>query len=553
MKLTRLLPFLLLASANALAQNTTPQWRITQPAWTNSHEEQFGNFVAQLGEAVERRECAKVDTCLQSTANKYYGTDPSGLKYFADCADLPYYLRAYFAWKNELPFSIVSEVKPNVAPGDDIKSVRDVRYSPLGNYVTKRFDVVTKSGIFKNTYADAREILNETVPQLTFSGTFRMMGHEDTGLFADFYPARISREGIRPGTVIYDPNGHVAIVYKVTDDGRIFYIDSHPDNSLTMGMFTPKFSRSNPYQGAGFKNFRPLYLAGAKVDSSGHHTGGQVLSYPNSQLIDFSTEQYYGTERDPGGVWNKGKFVVQGQQVGFYDYVRLSLTQGELHIDPLKDMAQIVDDICVSLKDRVAAVEAARTSGVYLKPHPERLPVNIFGTEGEWEAYATPSRDARLKVAFMDLLSQTKANIERYKRGESSIRYNGVNLAEDLFKVYAQKAQACQFSYTTTNNLTVKMNLEAARQRLFAMSFDPYHCIEHRWGARIAQELAACTDDSNKRLWYENQKWMRYQYERKYDARMDYSVYELTGPLPGGVGIATPPDIDIVGYLKSQR
>lgn len=94
------------------------------------------------------------------------------------------------------------------------------------------------------------------------------------------------------------------------------------------------------------------------------------------------------------------------------------------------------------------------------------------------------------------------------------------------------------------------MNLEAARQRLFNMSFDPYHCVEKRWGARLPEELLGCTDDSNKNAWYEAQRWLRYQSERRYDARMDYSLSDLTGPKPGA-GIDAPPDIDVVGYLKS--
>ena len=46
--------------------------------------------------------------------------------------------------------------------------------------------------------------------------------------YSDFYSPAINRENIIPGTIIYDPNGHVALVYKVTDDGNIFF-DPHPD------------------------------------------------------------------------------------------------------------------------------------------------------------------------------------------------------------------------------------------------------------------------------------------------------------------------------------
>lgn len=547
---TLTLSLVIFAVATTHAQTKSIPWNITQPAWTDFHERQFGDFVAKIGDAVEKRQCGKVSTCLLSSANSYFGSDPVGLNYYADCADLPYYLRAYFAWKNGLPFSVISEVKPYV-PDSKTKKIKDVRYSPYGNFVTKRYDVLIKDRLLKKVYPDALEILNSIVPDVTSSAFYRMTGQLEQELYSDFYPARLDRKGIRPGTVIYDPNGHVAIVYKITDDGRIFYIDAHPDNSLTMGMFTPKFVRSHPYQGAGFKNFRPLSVVGAKVDNTGNYIGGKIVAASNYQVPSYSLEQFYGTHPDPAGSWSQGKFFINNQQVDFYDYVRMNLMQGEVHIDPLNDMAQLVDDLCVSLKDRVIAVAAAITSGVQAKPHPDRLPPNIYGAEGEWENFATPSRDARLKTAFMDLLTQTKANIERYKKRDPSIKYNGGNLAKDLFAVYAEKAQACQFSYTTSNNLTVKMNLEAARQRLFNMSFDPYHCIELRWGARIDQELAACSDDQIKRSWYEAEKWLRYQSERKYDARMDYSLPELTGPLPGA-GIATPPDVDIVGYLKSQ-
>lgn len=552
MKFLGSLTLVVLASLGAQAQSNATQWRITQPAWTDLHERQFGEFVARIGDAVEKRQCWKVDNCLKSAANPYINSDPKGLSYYSDCADLPYYLRGYFAWKNGLPYSVVSKVTANVGPGEDPKTVKDLRYTSLGNSIAQRYDVLSKDGVFKNSYPNAIDVLNNIVPGLTFSASMRMMGNEEGALFSDFYPTKIDRNGVRPGTVIYDPAGHVAVVYKVADDGRVFYIDAHPDNSLTSGMFTSKFVRSRPVQGAGFKNFRPLTLVNAKLDSSGAYVGGRIVGTPNAQLPLFSTEQFYGTQPDPAGSWSKGKFIINGQTVDFYEYVRMSLTQGEQHIDPLQDMAQLTADICVSLKDRVASVEASRTSGVYLKAHPATLPLNIYGSEGEWENYATPSRDARLKVAFADLLAQTKSNVERYKKRDPVIKYNGGNLAADLFNVYAQQAQACQFSYTTTNGQTVKMNLEAARQRLFAMSFDPYHCIERRWGARMDQELASCTDDANKTAWYNAEKWLRYQTERRYDARMDYSLDQLTGPL-NGVGVEAPPDVDIVGYLKSQK
>ncbi|QDK46038.1 hypothetical protein DOM22_13170 [Bdellovibrio sp. ZAP7] len=551
MKSTLALFLLVLGStATTSVQAGARDWRITQPAWTEEHEYQFGQFVTKLGNAVENRRCATVTECLNSPANMFYGTDPGGLKFFADCADLPYYLRAYFAWKSGLPFSQATGFTANPAGPEDFN--KDIRYSTNGNSVKYRKDVLTKKNALRRpVYPDAVSFLNSDLINTVSTAAYRMIGDVQGATYSDFYPARLDRVGIRPGTVIYDPNGHVAIVYRVTEAGRVLYIDAHPDNTLTMGLYTSKFMRSIPGQGAGFKNFRPLQLVGADMDN-GTYIGGRIEAADNRNLAAYGTEQYYGNAPDPGGDWKKGQFVFKGQVTNYFEYVQLKLTNGEPVIDPLLDMKFEVIDICSSLKDRVAAVEMARREGIPLKQHPDRLPVNIFGATGEWESYATPSRDARLKTSFVDILNQAQKAMKKYRAGDRTLRYNGGNLAKDLFAVYAQEATMCKFSYTTSNGQTLLMNLEAARQRLFNMSFDPYHCPEMRWGARKPQELQSCTDDQNKRAWFDAERWLRNQTDRRYDVRMDYTVDQLgSGPKPG-VGAQTAPDIDIVTYLKSQ-
>ena len=97
MRPSMLFLIILWASAGAFASSPTNPWNITQTSWEPRHEDAFGSFVARIGEAVEKRECGKVNTCLMSSANPYFGSDPQGLIYYADCADLPYFLRGYFA------------------------------------------------------------------------------------------------------------------------------------------------------------------------------------------------------------------------------------------------------------------------------------------------------------------------------------------------------------------------------------------------------------------------------------------------------------------------
>ena len=45
--------------------------------------------------------------CLRNAANPYRKSDQAFLDIDVDCAKLPYMLRAYYAWKNWLPFSFV--------------------------------------------------------------------------------------------------------------------------------------------------------------------------------------------------------------------------------------------------------------------------------------------------------------------------------------------------------------------------------------------------------------------------------------------------------------
>ena len=49
------------------------------------------------------------------------------------------------------------------------------------------------------------------------------------------------------------------------------------------------------------------------------------------------------------------------------------------------------------------SAQVAIKAGIHKRPQPDRLPNNIYGTDGDWETYSTPSHDARLKTAFKEL------------------------------------------------------------------------------------------------------------------------------------------------------
>lgn len=544
MKQTVLIIFAsLFTVAGAMAQDTT--WKIKKTTWSETDERAYSEFIAIMGKAVEKRECKSFKECIQHPSNPYKGTDAGQLDIHVDCARLSYAMRAYFAWKNGLPFSHVSAV---VARAEADKK-DNPRYTKNGNVVYARSNMLPA----KSKLVDGPAYITGKLMKSVYTAVFRLEDESENrpGLESDYYPSDISREAIRAGTNIYDPAGHVAIVYKITDDGKIYFIDAHPDNSLTTGMYGTKFVRSRPVQGAGFKNFRKQELVGATFDSKlGSYVGGKIVVSPANAHKDYSLVQKYGTDNKVIPKWQDGPFILAGVKLDYYDYLRAKMSKGNLKINPVEEVRALTADLCSGAVDRVDSVQGGIVAGVHKKAHPERLPFNIYGTSGEWEEYSTPSRDARFKTSFKELRDRVEKIFKMYQKGDPQIDYSGANIKADMLNSYLKTAQACKVTYKRSDATAVTLNLETVRQRLFALSFDPYHCPELRWGATTAQELQTCKDDANKREWYKREVWLRNQIDRVYDVRMDYSLSELTGPKPG-VGVANPPDVDIVKYLSN--
>lgn len=505
--------------------------RIISDRWTAHDERGFGAFITAIGESG----CRTVEACLRGPANPFRASDPPGVRFRADCADLPYFLRFYYAWKRGLPFSYVSAVAPRGRS-------RDIRYSASGNHVIARADVPTG--------ADALVVLNRLRDQIS-SATYRIHPMLEVPE-SDFYSPAITPAAIRPGTVIYDPNGHLALVYRIEKDGRIRYIDAHPDNSLTRGFYDQRFVRARPGMGAGFKNWRPQRLAGAHRGADGVWTGGHVVLDANAALPDFALTQFYGSGavgNDSG--WKDGAFILNGQRLDYYDYVRAEMAGGSLHFDPLIEVRDMVASNCADLGYRADAVNLALAAGLQNRPAPARLPPNIYGTDGDWETYSTPSRDARLKTAFKELRDAVARFMALGRARDPRLTYRGHDLAADMLAVYDRAARACSITYVRSDGAPVRLGYEEARRRLFAMSFDPYQCVERRWGAGGA-ELASCPDGAVKQRWYRAEQGLRNQLDRTYEARMDFTLTELEAG-GAGTGPASPPDIDTRAWLLAAQ
>ena len=331
--------------------------------WTAADERGFGEFITSIGDS----ECRTVDSCLHGPGNPFRASDPEGIYFRSDCADLPYVLRFYYAWKRGLPFAYVSEVEPR-------GHTRDIRYTARGNAVAER---VTVAGGQQSGYA-----IIDTLREAISSATFRIHPELEEPLEQDLYSPAIAPGSIRPGTVIYDPNGHLATVYRVDPDGRIHYLDAHPDNALTRGFYDLRFVRASPGMGAGFKNWRPVTLVGATRRPDGTYQGGHVVLPANKTIADFSVEQFFGNGPRPQDDrdWREGTFTLNKQAMDYYDYVRARLAGGSLSFDPLKEVHDMVESNCADLHYRADAVTLAITGGIASQPQPGHLPQNIYGT-----------------------------------------------------------------------------------------------------------------------------------------------------------------------------
>lgn len=329
---------------------------------------------------------------------------------------------------------------------------------------------------------NALRLINQLRDQIS-SATYRI--HPELG-GDDLYSAGLDTRSIRPGTVIYDPNGHLAVIWKVERDGRIRYIDAHPDNSLTRGTYDLRFVRSSPGMGSGFKNWRPSKLVGATRAPDGTLVGGRIALAANVQISDFALTQYFGTEllkmtpRPADRQWRGGAFILNGAAMDYYDYVRASLSGGRLRFDPIREIAEMILSNCADLSWRAEAVQLSLAAGIQNRPAPTRLPINIYGTEGDWETSSTPSRDARLKTAFKEVRDTAERFLPLWRARDAQLVYNGFDLATDLLTTHERAAAQCVVSYRRSDGSEIRFGYEEVRRRLFAMSFDPHHCVERR-------------------------------------------------------------------------
>lgn len=467
---------------------TAEVWR-GERAWSEAEEGAYAAFVARLGEAVAARRCRRLQDCLRDpAANALYDEDDARLVAPVDCADLPYTLRAYFAFKRDLPFAYVAAVRGPAGGGGAGDDPR---------YLRRAEPAETRSWQDALTPAALLGALRGTI----HSGMLRMPPEEEGG---DFYPPVLRRGALRPGDLFYDPNGHVLVVAQIRRDGVVYFIDAHPDSSLTYRRFGAAFTSGPRRLGGGFKRFRPLRLASGRIERA-----------RNGELPDLEGEAQW----DPAAWRADGP----GAPPRRYDeWVRATLAEPDAAVEPERELREQIEALCRGAAERVDAVALA--APLSRRPHPQALPPNIYGATGDWEVYATPSRDARLKAAASELRDTL---LGQRAAGADPARLRAL-FAEEIGR------PGCRLRYVGSRGRAVELGVEDVLDRLFRLSFDPYHCPELRWGAPPgSRELGACPDDGDKFRWYDAEARLRNRVSRVYGV-----------PTGLGDGPEAPPPID---------
>lgn len=400
-----------------------------------------------------------------------------------DCADLPFALRAYFAWKLRLPFAYrqCSRGRPGVPPRCGI--VRD-HLMPR-----EASDEVEAFSIF----------VNKRVRSGVHSATGRTHPEDDA---TDLYPVALERASLPPGTVYADPYGHVMMVTKwfaqgPGDDeyGILIAAEAQPDNTIGRRRFFPGsflFDPSTRDVGAGFKQFRPLVAErgaapaaeGAEAPAVTSTSTFHLVPLDNAALAKsalfapFSLQQYKESKDD------------------FYE--RMDALINPTPLEPKTRLRSLLDALEEAARRRVLAVDTGET---YMREHgrpnvPMPTGHDVFETTGPWEDYATPSRDMRLLIALDTVLALPARVQDHPERFELPPGQSPAQARAEVEKQLGSELARRSFEYARSDGSKQALSLADLRDRAAALelAYNPNDCVERRWGApEGSAELATCT------------------------------------------------------------
>jgi hypothetical protein len=450
---------------------------VTRRAWTPLYEDLYSAWVEHLFQAPAGNlpSWSALDQVLSDRPRNflfdYFGAaeDEQGAVIRPDCADLPYFLRAYFSFKLGLPFgwsrcSRGDSASPPTCgsfatsedPFPDVDGGPQV--APLWADPERPAE-----GPWENSVNRFHEMLRTTLADAVQSGAGRTRADDDE---SDYYPVALSLDSLRPGTIFADPYGHVLVVASrvaqtESEAGALFAVDAQPDGTVSRKRFWRGnflFAIDPALGSAGFKRFRPI------VRDRG---SGRLRRAKNAEIADYSGSDQYG-----GGV------------DGFYDKVEDFLSPEPL--DPRQALLSTLQALDEQVRARVVSVENGRKFLAGSPPVAD-MPegAKIFETNGAWEDFATPSRDLRILIAIDVTLATPQSVARRPSRYRMPLGRSGAQLGAELQGLLSGELANRGFTYLRSDGSEWPLKLKDVVERSAAleMAYNPNDCVESRWGA----------------------------------------------------------------------
>ncbi len=433
-----------------------------------------------------------------------------GMRLKPDCADTPYFLRAYYAWKRGLPFGFrhcsrggaglpprCRDLFTNEGAPELRREWRDILEDPEQELALNRLEVV--GHFFRRTLAWGVHTGNGRAP------------HSDSR--SDFYPVALERRALRPGTMYADPYGHVLVVVDLVAGegplpGVLYAIDGQPDGSITRKRFWEGNFLWNPdptLGGSGFKGFRPLVHE--KTDRKETESGPERVWVTLDNRAIKRTADYGDIDETVGEL----------SPEAFYDRMETLITPGTR--DPVRAQAEAILALAEAVRARITSVSngerfVAQNPGVEVT-----MPWGhtIFETVGPWENYSTPSRDLRILIS-MDVVRTFGDKVARqpsaYGVAEGTpLRELLSRLASQREAMLADTRQA--FTYSRSDGSGQQLTLSELLERMdrLEVAYNPNDCSEVRWGAAPgSDEMRTCgrrAHDDQRRKMEAYRGWFR--------------------------------------------
>ena len=295
------------------------------------------------------------------------GEDEMKLVIRPDCADLPYFLRAYFAFKMGLPFGYAKCTRggggqpPKCHEWWNIQN-RGTSSRPGPNRESRPR---TPLDLFRQpTRANPRErasqpaaaapaprppglaasfghYLRLTIADGVHSGSGRTRASDDN---TDYYPVPLTEETLRPGTVYADPYGHLLVLVRRVPQsgdaaGVFLAVDGQPDGTVARKRFWRGnflFAQDPALGSPGFKRFRPIV----------RDRNGALRRLTNDEIA--KNPQY-------------GDYSLDQSRLGIEDfYDRMDDVMSPAPLDPLRAMKEAITSLEEQVKARVTSVENGR-------------------------------------------------------------------------------------------------------------------------------------------------------------------------------------------------